>query len=218
MSCQAYVQQLETSRLKLIHLEQELDRARQQVLLSLFFFLKYLVDIMMYDHIMLQGLYASNRVDTNALSFSDNMCSGLNHFTFFDRIISSFKIYLFFLLMLGIVAFEMEYGHWVEEQNRQISELRTVLNGQVSDIELRLLVDNAMKHYFQLFRMKSAAAKLDVFYIMSGMWKTSAERFFLWIGGFRPSELLKVLRKNLKLNGFFRQWFWIYIDSFFGSG
>ncbi|KAG2300674.1 hypothetical protein Bca4012_012419 [Brassica carinata] len=140
----AYVQQLETSRLKLIHLEQELDRARQQ------------------------GFYASNRVDTIPLSFSDNMSS-------------------------GIVAFEMEYGHWVKEQNRQICELRTVLNGQVSDVELRLLVDNAMKHYFQLFRMKSAAAKLDVFYIMSGMWKTSAERFFLWIGGFRPSELLKVL-------------------------
>ncbi|KAF2576065.1 hypothetical protein F2Q70_00006385, partial [Brassica cretica] len=144
LSCQAYVQQLETSRLKLIRLEQELDRARQQ------------------------GFYASKRVDTNALSFSDNMCS-------------------------GIVAFEMEYGHWVEEQNMQIHELRTVLNGQVSDVEIRLLVDNAMKHYFQLFLMKSAAAKLDVFYIMSGMWKTSAERFFLWIGGFRPSELLKVL-------------------------
>ncbi|KAF8082846.1 hypothetical protein N665_0805s0015 [Sinapis alba] len=140
----AYVQQLETSRLKLIHLEQELDRARQQ------------------------GFYEGNRVDTNALGFSDKMSS-------------------------GIVAFEMEYGHWVEEQNRQISELRTVLHGQVSDVELRLLVDNAMKHYFQLFRMKSAAAKIDVFYIMSGMWKTSAERFFLWIGGFRPSELLKVL-------------------------
>ncbi|KAG2300671.1 hypothetical protein Bca52824_037143 [Brassica carinata] len=136
-------------RLKLIRLEQELDRARQQVLLSLFFFLKYRVDIMMYDNIMLQGFYASKRVDTNALSFSDNMCS-------------------------GIVAFEMEYGHWVEEQNMQIHELRTVLNGQVSDVEIRLLVDNAMKHYFQLFLMKSAAAKLDVFYIMSGMWKTSA--------------------------------------------
>ena len=97
--------------------------------------------------------------------------------------------------LLGIVAFEMEYGHWVEEQNRQISELRTVLQGQVSDVELRLLVDNAKKHYFQLFRMKSAAAKIDVFYIMSGMWKTSAERFFMWIGGFRPSELLKVIDK-----------------------
>ncbi|EOA21029.1 hypothetical protein CARUB_v10001361mg [Capsella rubella] len=140
----AYVQQLETSRLKLIHLEQELDRARQQ------------------------GFYVGNGVESSALGFSDNMSS-------------------------GIVAFEMEYGHWVEEQNRQICELRTVLHGHVSDIELRSLVENAMKHYFQLFRMKSTAAKIDVFYVMSGMWKTSAERFFLWIGGFRPSELLKVL-------------------------
>ena len=97
LSCQAYVQQLETSRLKLIRLEQELDRARQQVLLSLFFFLKYRVDIMMYDNIMLQGFYASKRVDTNALSFSDNMCSGLNHFTFF--LTNHFKIsFVFFFV------------------------------------------------------------------------------------------------------------------------
>ena len=31
VTLQAYVQQLETSRLKLIQLEQEIDRARQQV-------------------------------------------------------------------------------------------------------------------------------------------------------------------------------------------
>ncbi|KAI9125054.1 hypothetical protein K1719_003670 [Acacia pycnantha] len=36
-------------------------------------------------------------------------------------------------------------------------------------------------------------AKVDVFYVLFGMWKTTTERFFLWIGGFRPSELLKVL-------------------------
>ncbi|CAH2043383.1 unnamed protein product [Thlaspi arvense] len=140
----AYVQQLETSRLKLIQLEQELDRARQQ------------------------GFYVGNGIDTNSLGFSETMNP-------------------------GIAAFEMEYGHWVEEQNRQICELRTVLHGHVSDVELRLLVETAMKHYFELFRMKSAAAKSDVFFVMSGMWKTSAERFFLWIGGFRPSDLLKVL-------------------------
>ncbi|KAH0855006.1 hypothetical protein HID58_024507 [Brassica napus] len=93
----------------------------------------------------------------------------------------------------GIAAFEMEYGHWIEEQNRQICELRTVLHGHVTDVELRSLVENTMKHYFELFRMKSAAAKADVFFVMSGMWRTSAERFFLWIGGFRPSDLLKVL-------------------------
>ncbi|WZY79763.1 hypothetical protein YC2023_026147 [Brassica napus] len=109
----AYVQQLETSRLKLIHLEQELDRARQQ------------------------GFYVGNGIDTNSLSFSEPMNP-------------------------GIAAFEMEYGHWIQEQNKQICELRTVLQGQVSDVELR-------------------------------MWRTSAERLFLWIGGFRPSDLLKVL-------------------------
>ncbi|XP_022562492.2 transcription factor TGA1-like [Brassica napus] len=140
----AYVQQLETSRLKLIHLEQELDRARQQ------------------------GFYVGNGIDTNSLSFSEPMNP-------------------------GIAAFEMEYGHWIQEQNKQICELRTVLQGQVSDVELRLLVENGMKHYFDLFRMKSAAAKADVFFVMSGMWRTSAERLFLWIGGFRPSDLLKVL-------------------------
>ncbi|KAH0841420.1 hypothetical protein HID58_092251 [Brassica napus] len=109
----AYVQQLETSRLKLIHLEQELDRARQQ------------------------GFYVGNGIDTNSLSFSEPMNP-------------------------GIAAFEMEYGHWIQEQNKQICELRTVLQGQVSDVELRLLVENGMKHYFDLFRMKSAAAKADV--------------------------------------------------------
>lgn len=93
----------------------------------------------------------------------------------------------------GIAAFEMEYGHWVEEQNRQICELRTALHAHISDIELRILVESGISHYFGLFRLKSTAAKADVFYLMFGMWRTSAERFFLWIGGFRPSELLKVI-------------------------
>lgn len=87
----------------------------------------------------------------------------------------------------------MEYGHWLEEQSRQICELRNALQAHIGDIELRILVDAGMSHYFELFRMKTTAAKADVFYVMSGMWKTPAERFFFWIGGFRPSELLKVI-------------------------
>lgn len=87
----------------------------------------------------------------------------------------------------------MEYGHWVEERDKHLSELRAALQAKVSDIELRMLVDSGMRHYDELFRIKAIAAKSDVFYLMSGMWKSSAERFFLWIGGFRPSELLKVI-------------------------
>lgn len=92
----------------------------------------------------------------------------------------------------GVTTFEMEYGHWVEEQNRQICDLRNTLNAHIGDTELQMLVTDGLSHYYQLFRIKATAAKADVFYVMSGMWKTSAERFFLWIGGFRPSELLKV--------------------------
>ncbi|GER47589.1 bZIP transcription factor family protein [Striga asiatica] len=97
----------------------------------------------------------------------------------------------------AIATFEAEYGQWVEELNRQISCLGNALQSNVGDMELRLLVDGGIRHYFDLFVMKSTAAKADVFYIMSGLWTTPAERFFFWIGGFRPSEILRVLRAHL---------------------
>ncbi|XP_009802013.1 TGACG-sequence-specific DNA-binding protein TGA-1A-like [Nicotiana tabacum] len=146
----AYVQQLENSKLKLIQLEQELERARKQ------------------------GLYAGGGLDASQLSYSVTASS-------------------------GTAAFDMEYGHWVEEQTRQTNELRSALHSQIGEAELRIIVDGYLSHYFDLFRMKATAAKADVLYIMSGMWKTSAERFFMWIGGFRPSELLKVLTPHLEL-------------------
>ncbi|MCE3216798.1 TGACG-sequence-specific DNA-binding protein TGA-1A, partial [Datura stramonium] len=98
----------------------------------------------------------------------------------------------------GITTFEMEYGTWVEEQDRQTDDLRSALNSQIGEIKLRNLVEGCLNHYFDLFRLKATAANSDVLYLMSGTWKTSAERFFLWIGGFRPSELLKVLTPHVE--------------------
>lgn len=144
----AYVQQLETSSLKLTQIEQELERARQQ------------------------GACISGALDTSHLGVSGTVNS-------------------------GNAAFEMEYGHWVEEQNRQVHELRNALQSHIGDGELRILVDHGMSHYNDLFRMKATCAKADVFYLMSGMWRTTTERFFLWLGGFRASELLKVLSPQL---------------------
>ncbi|XP_041015400.1 transcription factor TGA7-like [Juglans microcarpa x Juglans regia] len=145
----AYVQQLETSRLKLAQLEQELEKARKQ------------------------GMYVQSALDTSHVGFSGNVNS-------------------------GIAAFEMEYAHWVEEQNRQICELRSALQAHITEIELRMLVESGLNHYHSLFRMKADAAKADVFYLMSGVWRTSTERFFLWIGGFRPSELLNIIRPQFE--------------------
>lgn len=87
----------------------------------------------------------------------------------------------------------------MDEQNRNTGELRNaLLQGQTTDqdLELKLLVEAGLDNYNRLFEMKEEAANSDVFYIMSGMWKTPTERFFLWIGGFRPSEVLKVANRS----------------------
>ncbi|XWS57156.1 hypothetical protein CRYUN_Cryun09bG0148500 [Craigia yunnanensis] len=105
----AYVQQLESSRLKLTQLEQELQRARQQ------------------------GIFISSSGDQSH-SMSGN----------------------------GALAFDVEYARWLEEHNKKINELRAAVNSH------------------------------------AGMWKTPAERCFLWIGGFRSSELLKLLANQLE--------------------
>ncbi|KAB2052026.1 hypothetical protein ES319_A12G091500v1 [Gossypium barbadense] len=184
----AYVQQLESSRLKLMQLEKELEQAREQ-----------------------QGLYIGGGLEAGHLGFSGAVSPGDDHIEleklkkglaeqFEIKDLGALKYFFgmeFSRSKEGIAVFEMEYKHWMQVQNRQLGELRTALNAQISDIELRIVVENGMSHYFELFRMKSTVAKADVFYVMSGTWKTSAERFFSWIGGFRPSELLKVLVAQL---------------------
>eukprot|EP00249_Psilotum_nudum_P010926 c22852_g2_i1 orf=764-1939(+) len=93
----------------------------------------------------------------------------------------------------GAMAFDMEYARWLDEHNRQIRDLRTSVHNHAGDDDLRVLVDAAMSHYDEIFRLKSVAASADVFHLLSGMWKTPAERCFLWMGGHRPSEFLKTL-------------------------
>ncbi|KAJ1273021.1 hypothetical protein BS78_06G248300 [Paspalum vaginatum] len=145
----AYIQQLETSRIKLAQLEQELQRARQQ------------------------SAFANGNMGDSALGFAASIDPGVS-------------------------AFEIDYNHWVDEQDRHTTELRSALQGQTSDLELSLLVETGLSNYEHLFRIKAVAANSDVFYVMSGVWKTPVERFFLWIGGFRPSEVLKILSPQLE--------------------
>ncbi|KAF5194094.1 Transcription factor like, partial [Thalictrum thalictroides] len=80
------------------------------------------------------------------------------------------------------LTFDIEYSRWLEEHNRQVNELRAAVNSHAGDGELRIIVDGIMVHYDEIFKLKSVAAKADVFHILSGMWKTPAERCFLWLG------------------------------------
>ncbi|CAL5423081.1 unnamed protein product [Camellia sinensis] len=156
----AYVQQLESSRLKLTQLEQELQRARQQ------------------------GIFISNSGDQSSHS------SGGNGYPLANQLLD--------LVLGGALAFNAEYARWMEEHNQQINELRAAVNSHAIDTELRTIVDSVITQFDDVFRLKGNAAKADVFHILSGMWKTPAERCFMWIGGFRSSELLKLLVNQLE--------------------
>lgn len=98
----------------------------------------------------------------------------------------------------GALAFDMDYARWLDEHQRLINDLRSAVNSNVGDNELRLLVDGVMSHYDDIFRLKGIGAKSDVFHMLSGMWKTPTERCFMWLGGFRSSELLKILGNHLE--------------------
>ncbi|XP_039690505.1 transcription factor TGA3 isoform X2 [Medicago truncatula] len=146
----AYVQQLETSRLKLMQLELDIEKTRKQ------------------------GLYKSSLSDVGYMGSSGTINSA------------------------GISLFEIEYGRWIEEQDRQNEELRNALQTNASDIQLHLLVESSLNQYSNLFRMKAEAAKADVFYLISGVWKSPVERLFLWIGGSRPSQILNIVVPKLE--------------------
>ena len=99
----------------------------------------------------------------------------------------------------GIAAFEIQYERWIEGQNRKTNALKTALKSSMSEDDLSNLVTDTFNHYASLFTIKENAAKTDVCYLISGVWKTSTERLFLWIGGFRPSDLLKVMPGPVRL-------------------
>ncbi|CAI9097390.1 OLC1v1033798C1 [Oldenlandia corymbosa var. corymbosa] len=149
----AYVQQLESSRIKLTQLEQELQRARAQ---GLFF--------------AGSGLLGGDQTIPNTMGHTTP----------------------------DAAVFDMEYGRWLDEHHRMMVDLRNALQDHVPETELRLYVDNCLAHYDEVMGLKGMIAKTDVFHLVSGMWKTPAERCFMWMGGFRPSELIKIIMGQIE--------------------
>ena len=99
----------------------------------------------------------------------------------------------------------MEHARWQEEHGKMMRHLRAALEAEhataaaatststAADAQLlRQLVDAAAAHHGVLAELKAVAARADAFHLVSGAWVSAAERCFLWIGGFRPSELIKV--------------------------
>ncbi|XP_061346342.1 bZIP transcription factor TGA10-like [Gastrolobium bilobum] len=147
----AYVQQLESSRIRLNQLEQELQRARSQ------------------------GMFLGGGGALLGMGGEQGLPVAMNS------------------ISPDAAIFDVEYARWLEEHHRLVCELRAAVQEHLPENELRLFVDNYLAHYDHVMNLKSLVAKTDVFHLVSGMWKTPAERCFMWIGGFKPSELIKII-------------------------
>ncbi|CAL9114550.1 unnamed protein product, partial [Musa textilis] len=139
----AYVQQLETSRIRLQQLEQDLHSAR------------------------LQGVFLGVAGCANGPTSS------------------------------SAAMFDMEYARWLDENCNHMSGLQGAIQAHLPDGDLGVVVDQCVAHYDELFRLKAIVVKSDVLHLLNGAWRTPAERCFLWMGGFRPSELLKMVVAQL---------------------
>ncbi|KAM3401037.1 hypothetical protein ACQJBY_005693 [Aegilops geniculata] len=95
-------------------------------------------------------------------------------------------------------SFYVEYARWLEEHHKHVDELRAAVSAHAGDGDLQSIVDTIMARCDEIFRLKGAAAKADAFRVLRGTWTTPLERCFLWLGGFRPSELLKLLASRLE--------------------
>jgi transcription factor TGA len=93
--------------------------------------------------------------------------------------------------------FDVEYGRWQEEHSRLMYELRAALQQQLPEGELQMYVESCLAHHDEVLTIKDTVIKGDVFHLISGVWRSPAERCFLWLGGFRPSEVIKVRRQDL---------------------
>uniref|UniRef100_A0A0D3EWJ3 DOG1 domain-containing protein n=1 Tax=Oryza barthii TaxID=65489 RepID=A0A0D3EWJ3_9ORYZ len=151
----AYVQNLETSRVRLQQIEQELQRARSQ-----------------------------QQLQPASLQLADEGVPRSSH----HGAVKSFA---------GAAMFDMEYARWLDDDSKRLTDLRGGLQAHLLDTNLGLIVEECMQHYDELFQLKAALARSDVFHLLTGTWATPAERCFLWMGGFRPSDLLKILIQQL---------------------
>ncbi|KAK3130402.1 hypothetical protein QOZ80_6BG0493040 [Eleusine coracana subsp. coracana] len=154
----AYIQQLESSRIRLAQLEQELHTARAQGVF--------------YPG---SGLLADQAVAGKGVPIGG--IDGLSS---------------------EAAMFDVEYGRWQEEHYRLMYELRAALQQHLPEGELQMYVESCLAHHDEMMGIKDGVIKGDVFHLISGVWRSPAERCFLWLGGFRPSEVIKMLLSHVE--------------------
>lgn len=88
--------------------------------------------------------------------------------------------------------YEDFYQHWMEEQKKQLQELRDALDSDMQENQLKQLNEKVLNHYVRYYKAKDRAAKQDVLKVVHPLWRSPLENAFSFIGGWRPTMVFQL--------------------------
>ncbi|XP_071731614.1 transcription factor TGA2.1-like [Rutidosis leptorrhynchoides] len=91
------------------------------------------------------------------------------------------------------------YNVWYCEHNNLIQSIHKALITNYKDSDIIPILNNVMDHFKHLFYVNNIAAKRDALNIIYGVWMKPTERCIMWVGGFRPSDILKLINTHVYL-------------------
>ncbi|KAL7216696.1 hypothetical protein ACSBR1_028600 [Camellia fascicularis] len=94
------------------------------------------------------------------------------------------------------MSFHRFYQTWFDHLRRLVDQLTQAPRPPTTEEDqhiLHQLVHMVTSHYAEYYRVKSLAAKHDVFSLFAAPWSTSLERSLHWIAGWRPTTAFHLI-------------------------
>ncbi|XP_071740563.1 transcription factor HBP-1b(c38)-like [Rutidosis leptorrhynchoides] len=92
------------------------------------------------------------------------------------------------------------YSDWFEEHQRLILTLRKKMMSNFNVSAIIPTLDAIFSHYNELFQKKRTASQINIFSILYGVWMPPPARCIMWIGGFRPSNVIELLINHVEMS------------------
>ncbi|XP_030927775.1 protein DOG1-like 4 [Quercus lobata] len=88
---------------------------------------------------------------------------------------------------------------WMVRQEHYLDELLSAQQHchDMQDEDIKELCSRMLAHYQEYYEAKSRIAQRDVFLAFSPTWLTSFERTFLWIAGFKPGIVFRIVTNSV---------------------
>ncbi|KAJ7949996.1 Transcription factor [Quillaja saponaria] len=96
-------------------------------------------------------------------------------------------------------SFETFLEHWLVRQEHYLDELLSAQQycHKSRDEDHRELISRVLSHYQQYYEEKSRIAQSNILLVFSPSWFSSFERACLWIAGFKPGLVIRLVMSSV---------------------